>query len=200
MNQQGWETMIATRLRLLAAADKDNQAPPRVEAALRAAYRQYYRPRRAVWPWIAAWGSVAAAVLVLWTFTAARRRSPSEPAIENRPAPAAPARLEAKPAPLLPVPRRAARPKRYNASARSAPAPAKREIATEFLSLVDTDLGLVEDNQQVVRVRLPRAALASFGLPVEEEDAGGRVQADVVLGGDGMARAIRFVRVSQVRE
>jgi len=45
-----------------------------------------------------------------------------------------------------------------------------------------------------VRVELPRSALASFGMPVGAEPAGGRVKADVLLGEDGVARAIRFIR------
>jgi hypothetical protein len=50
------------------------------------------------------------------------------------------------------------------------------------------------DGGHVVRVELPRSAMASFGLPVNFERAGGRVKADVLLGDDGIARAIRFVR------
>jgi hypothetical protein len=45
-----------------------------------------------------------------------------------------------------------------------------------------------------VRVELPRSALSSFGIPVNADHAGGRVKADVLLGEDGTARAIRFVR------
>jgi hypothetical protein len=45
-----------------------------------------------------------------------------------------------------------------------------------------------------VRVEMPRSALMSFGLPMNMERGGGRVKADVVVGNDGFARAIRFVR------
>jgi hypothetical protein len=41
---------------------------------------------------------------------------------------------------------------------------------------------------------MSRAALASFGLPVNAERADERVKADVLMGHDGLARAIRFVR------
>ena len=40
---------------------------------------------------------------------------------------------------------------------------------------------------RVVRVRLPRAALAAFGLPVNEQQAEQPIRADVVLGEDGLA-------------
>lgn len=202
MKEQGWEAMMAARLRLLAAADEYDQAPPRVEQALRAAYRRQYGVRRAHWPWIAAWGAAAASVLAFVAFTAPARRRPEEPRApvqtvpRNTPAPP-PARLEASPVPGLPAPRRAPRLKRYNAAA---PAPARREIATEFIPLVYDDTWTAEETHQVVRVRVSRASLVSFGLPVDEDQAAGRVQADVVLGGDGMARAIRFVREDLPRE
>ncbi|MEX2262459.1 MAG: hypothetical protein WD696_10925 [Bryobacteraceae bacterium] len=68
-----------------------------------------------------------------------------------------------------------------------------QEIVTEFLPLdpMDTLAGL--DGSRLVRVRLPRSAMATFGLPVNEERAFERIQADVLLGYDGAARAVRFV-------
>lgn len=67
------------------------------------------------------------------------------------------------------------------------------EIATDFISLTygDTEVG---SDAQVVRVELPRSAMASFGLPVNMDRADQRVKADVLLGADGLARAIRFVQ------
>jgi|SRR5918911_2628783 hypothetical protein len=73
-------------------------------------------------------------------------------------------------------------------------ASASEEIATDFLPLTyDANLSQL-DGGQVVRVELPRAALQTFGLPMNAERAGERVKADVLLGHDGVARAIRFVR------
>ena len=46
----------------------------------------------------------------------------------------------------------------------------------------------------MVRVELPRYAMARFGLPVNMERYDERVKADVWLGADGLARAIRFVQ------
>jgi hypothetical protein len=86
-----------------------------------------------------------------------------------------------------------------NKSARSAnniqPAVnANEEITTDFLPLsYGSNLSQLDDGQ-IVRVELPRSALQSFGLPVNAERAGERVKADVLLGHDGIARAIRFVR------
>ena len=45
----------------------------------------------------------------------------------------------------------------------------------------------------VVRVVLPRAALVSYGLPVEGMGVGDNVTADLVLSQDGTPQAIRLV-------
>jgi hypothetical protein len=66
------------------------------------------------------------------------------------------------------------------------------EIATDFISVSGAEL-MPFDEGLVVRVELPRSALVSFGLPMNMERADERIKADVVLGNDGLARAIRFV-------
>ena len=68
------------------------------------------------------------------------------------------------------------------------------EIATDFIPLMQGGSFGQAEGGHLVRVELPRSAMASFGLPVNYERAGGRVKADVLLGDDGIARAIRFVR------
>ena len=68
------------------------------------------------------------------------------------------------------------------------------EVTTDFLPLVDgSNLDPLESGQ-VVRVKLPRSALMSFGLPMNMERAHEPVKADVLLGEDGVARAVRFVK------
>lgn len=67
------------------------------------------------------------------------------------------------------------------------------EIATEFFPLNREGISQI-DSAQIVRVELPRSAMMSFGLPMNMDRAGERIKADVVVGSDGMARAIRFVR------
>jgi hypothetical protein len=68
------------------------------------------------------------------------------------------------------------------------------EIATDFIPLAQAAHFAPAEGGHVVRVEMPRSALVSFGLPVNFERAGGRVKADVLVGDDGIARAIRFVR------
>jgi hypothetical protein len=69
-----------------------------------------------------------------------------------------------------------------------------REIATEFMPLGYLNAVIFQDGGQIVRVQLPRSAMASFGLPVNMERYNERVKADVLLGVDGVAQAIRFVQ------
>jgi len=50
------------------------------------------------------------------------------------------------------------------------------------------------DTGMIVRVRLSRSALVSLGLPVNLENTSDSVSAEVVMGDDGVARAIRLVQ------
>ncbi|MCA1593503.1 MAG: hypothetical protein LC754_12805 [Acidobacteria bacterium] len=68
------------------------------------------------------------------------------------------------------------------------------EITTDFIPLGHGSRLVEGDGGQVVRVELPRSALERFGLPMNVESAGSRIKADVLMGEDGIARAIRFVR------
>jgi hypothetical protein len=50
------------------------------------------------------------------------------------------------------------------------------------------------ESGEVVRLQMQRSALIVFGLPVNVEHADALVNAELLLGEDGMARAIRFLR------
>jgi hypothetical protein len=69
-----------------------------------------------------------------------------------------------------------------------------REITTEFMPIGYMTVASLQDGGQIVRVELPRSALASFGLPVNMDRYNEKVKADVLLGVDGLAHAIRFVQ------
>jgi hypothetical protein len=68
------------------------------------------------------------------------------------------------------------------------------EIATDFIPLRYMNAANLQDGGQIVRVELPRSALANFGLPVNMDRYNERVKADVLFGVDGLAHAIRFVQ------
>ena len=70
-----------------------------------------------------------------------------------------------------------------------------KEIATDFIPLsYMSAASLQQEGGQIIRVQLPRSALANFGLPVNMDRYNEKVKADVLYGVDGMARAIRFVQ------
>ena len=86
-----------------------------------------------------------------------------------------------------------------------APAPAggasaTREIATAFFPL--TYGGLPVTHGHIVRLDVPRSALMAFGLgsidvPATDSET---VEADVLVGPDGLARAVRFVNYVKSEE
>jgi len=75
------------------------------------------------------------------------------------------------------------------------------EVTTAFLPL---PYGSVPASRvHVVRLAVPRAALASFGLMPRESvnrTSTETVVADVLVGEDGLARAVRFVRAATEQE
>lgn len=67
------------------------------------------------------------------------------------------------------------------------------EIATDFIPLTsDAELSAMESGQ-LIRVLLPRNALTSYGLPINQDRADKPISAQVLIGQDGVARAIRFL-------
>jgi hypothetical protein len=61
----------------------------------------------------------------------------------------------------------------------------------DFTQLPGSSLQDVEDGA-IVRVRMERASLAAFGLPVNEDEASDWIQLDVLVGIDGSAQAVRL--------
>jgi len=70
---------------------------------------------------------------------------------------------------------------------------ANSEIATDFFPINYGTTPNLQEGGQLLRVELPRAAVARFGLPVNMDRADERVKADVLVGADGLAQAIRFI-------
>ena len=52
------------------------------------------------------------------------------------------------------------------------------------------------ERAEIVRMEMPVAALIAAGLPMRTADPGARAEADVVVGQDGRARAVRLVSIS----
>lgn len=66
-----------------------------------------------------------------------------------------------------------------------------REVVTEFFPLVEAAPPF--ERGQIWRLEVPASTMRTVGLPVREEDLSDRIQADVLVGEEGMIRAIRFV-------
>jgi hypothetical protein len=81
------------------------------------------------------------------------------------------------------------------ASGEAASAPA-REMVTTFFPLTYSSVPM--NGGRLLRVQLPRDALTRFGLENNWMGDGSspQIQADVLIGDDGLARAVRFVRQS----
>jgi hypothetical protein len=77
------------------------------------------------------------------------------------------------------------------------PPPADQLATTEFVPLPYGDDTLIGERARIVRVEMPRSALRMAGFNVAQERANERVQADVLLGADGLAHAVRFVRYTE---
>ena len=75
-----------------------------------------------------------------------------------------------------------------------------KELSTEFVTVGYGNALDLQDGGQLVRVELPRSALARFGLPMNMDRADERIKADVLVGTDGLARAIRFVETKAINK
>jgi len=72
-------------------------------------------------------------------------------------------------------------------------APVAEEESDGFYPLPEAEALPAVENAMVVRVELPVSSLQLMGVPVSEESADSNVEADLLLGQDGLARAVRLV-------
>jgi len=203
------ERALIAAVRVVAATLAEEKAPAYIGAALLTAFREQApavignkvipMPIKAARHW--RFEAVAAAVMilasivtVLWSYS----RSPVEKHVA----------VTAPPAPMnTPEPATEAAPRDLETASDSAPRRPNRarhrasrsktnatEEVTEFFPLMEgIDLDSLEAVQSV-RVELPASALVDLGFWDSPKTTSGPVKADVLLGLDGQARAIRFVR------
>lgn len=149
------------------------------------------------------YGLAAAAVIALSVWSGTRSSSPDAGVVPAAPAMTSPAVLttaeetkaasppvEARTAPHRPAPMRAVTGRRT--------APPKQVRSFEFISLPGA-AGLPElESGSVVRIAVPIAALPEYGLDIVQGGAKTTVDADVLVGQDGLARAIRLVAADEL--
>jgi hypothetical protein len=68
------------------------------------------------------------------------------------------------------------------------------EIVTDFFPLTFAADSISPEGGHLVRVTIPRSVLVAMGLPMNVDRAAEHVRADVFIGDDGLARAIRFIQ------
>lgn len=214
------ELAITHRLSNFAGSFHSEGAPARVKAQVLAAFelRAITEPTPAITSrqrhWISAVSAIAALVLIVLGLSIIRSRQvmpasqdPQAASVSNARRPASPVLSSSPPVSVTVRDDRkhgsspskrvvTIRPDGRNAkpaASQSKPINAG-EIATDFLPLTYGGTANLADGGSMVRVKLPRSAMASFGLPVNMDRANEMVKADVLLGVDGLAHAIRFVR------
>ena len=167
---------LASGLRRLAADWRPVEAPARVEARLTAAFLgqaglTVLRPATRWWVPVATWAMATAAVVALAMFLARDRPvAPAHRTVSNR------------------VQLAAVEP------------PADLDMVGDFSDADNDFIPLpnaerIEPNEDLnlVRVEVPRSVMIALGYAVSEDRASEPVEAEVVLGADGMARAVRFL-------
>jgi hypothetical protein len=176
------EDYVLQALGALAENDREMEARPEVEARLLGAF---HARRRSGGRWAAIVATAAALVITALWWTN-RAPQPAVSAVQPvslvpetaRPAPAA--------ASIAPASRKLAH------KVATVSRPQAREVVTDFFPLMNPAPSF--GRGQMLRVQLPAAAMQTVGLPVREEHLDDLVQADVLVGEEGMPRAIRFVR------
>lgn len=93
-----------------------------------------------------------------------------------------------------PVGRRLLKQRRPQAASASETYQTLAQNTNEYMPLTYLAKATAIDSGTIVRVELSRSALASLGLPIHFEGTGKSVKADVVIGDDGVAQAIRLVQ------
>ena len=157
---------LAAGFRAVAAGFRRVEAPPRVEARLRSAFRRQTRSENRApsrrWIPMVTWAAAFAAMFALAAFLV-RPRQPEvlRPAVQ-RTVELAMLQPQADSDGFIPLPNAAG-------------------VAAD------------EDDVNLVRVEVPRSAMIALGLDVSADGAEELVEADVMLGSDGMARAVRFL-------
>lgn len=165
------EQRVAAGLKAMAAQWRRTEAPARLERRLVAAFRAEMGvappARRGMWIPVVSWGAAVAATVTLAVFLMHGRQ-----------------------------PQQVHRQQRSGVEVAAMEAPYTIDVTagldeTGFIPLPNALQIDPADEVDVVRMEVPRSTWIAMGLPVEEDE--GNVQADVLFGGDGVARAVRFL-------
>jgi len=182
---------VERALKALREASRNVQAPEHIEICLRQAFRSQHarRPSRVrSWAGAALAATMLIAALVTFLLASAMRLEAPAPRLASI----------APPAPVLRSQKTEVKLARAPAVRRAKPKAVvpqhDTEVVTDFFRIPYTPAFTQMDRGQLIRVRVPATSMRNFGLPVREERMFDRIRADVLVGEDGIARAIRFVK------
>jgi hypothetical protein len=165
------EQRLAVGLKALAGQLRRTEAAPRVERRLVAAFRAEMgvapAPRGSAWYPVLSWGAACAATVTLALFLMHGRQ-----------------------------PQQVQRPVLSGVEVAALETPYSIDVTagldeSGFIPLPNALQIDPSDEMDMVRMEVPRSTLIALGFPGGEDE--GNVQADVLLGGDGVARAVRFL-------
>jgi hypothetical protein len=74
------------------------------------------------------------------------------------------------------------------------------EVATDFMPIDFGGSMMPAEGGQVLRIKVPRSVMISYGLPINPDRIDEPISADLVVGNDGLATAIRFVEENAVEK
>ena len=169
------------------------RAPAHIEASLLAAFRSHHRriSWRRGWEWAAV--GAAAAVLLIFLWTAAGH--PKGPSVSPAPRKDVSSETRAPQEAQAPV-----APERQTVSAPLAETSGEEQAASQaytasdFVPVPFTGAISADDPGMIVRVQLTRSSLAQLGYPVAETPDEELILADVLVGEDGWPRGVKVVQ------
>jgi hypothetical protein len=170
--QEAWQE-ARTALQALRETTRDAETPRRVEMRLLQEFEMRHRVTKARTVAIfASWALASAAVLVAgvswWNWRAAQKQNLAVNSVTSRA--------------LTPAP---------STEPSEAPTLIADNGAGEFTLLPGSLPQEVEDSA-IVRVGMQRGALSALGLPVNEERVSDWIQVDLLVGQDGLPKAVRL--------
>jgi len=167
--RMGRQQQLAGGLRSMADSMARMGAPSRVETRLLAAFRAHAgtetMAQRRRWIPLATWAAAFAAMIVAGVFVV-RSRTPEA----ERPLPA----------------------RHVELAMADTSSTLQAAIDEGFLPLPGAAQLTASEDMNVLHVELPRSAMMQVGIEVDPKDADETVRADVMVGSDGLARAVRF--------
>jgi hypothetical protein len=174
------DNFVTEALTALRRADAEVVTGPQAAISALLAFRRQQRRQRL--RRVTVWGAIAAAAVLMASYWTTREAPHALVAALQSPATPTVSVIVPPPTPVEHTVRKSAGPE---------------EIVTAFFPLMDSPPPF--EHGLLVRVTVPASTMRTVGLPVGDDYLSEPVQADVLVGQDDLARAIRFVSYRKVK-